>query len=664
VLLHDDNLYGFDYLKKVMDKATPLYQERLNSLTPPLRKIVQEMAFLWEACPTKTLVEKCRMESKLLSSNLKQLDRYGIVDTLETGKKNHLYRISERFFNMWLIVTQGNPDQRRRAKYLTLFLESWYDEQELRSLAREHLGALRNKKISFDKAMALSKGLSQSQFLPTEERDELIELTRALNPADEAAELPRKFSEIFAETKKLMDNGQYEAALATLQEIENEADGVKFYLMAWCFESLSKLREAENLYLQAIEKGHVDALNNLAVLYSDQGKTGPAEHLYLQAIEKGQVGALYNLAILYDEQGKTELAETLYLQAIENSHVDAMNNLAILYDEQGKTESAETLYLQAIEKGHVNAMYNLAILYKNQGKNELAETLYLQAIENSHVNAMYNLANLYKNQGKNQLAETLYLQAIEKGHVNTLNNLAVLYDEQGKTELAETLYLQAIEKGQVGALYNLAVLYAKQDKSEAAETLYLNAIEKGHVDSMNNLAILYAEQTKTESAETMYLQAIEKGDADAMNNLAILYYNQNQHPAKALTLMQQFLDATQDKDAYQSLVILELWNGQLDGLREKVERVLTQQKLEDLEDFINDLLHHQQVHLVLSLFESEEHGKALRQRYELLYYAALLLAGRTEDNLLLRIPPEVLPTVEEIVKKVREKQSFYGYGGG
>ncbi|MFN0216015.1 MAG: AAA family ATPase, partial [Saprospiraceae bacterium] len=52
VLLHDSDLYGFDYLKKVMDKATPLYQERLNSLTPPQRKIVQEMAFIWEAAPT------------------------------------------------------------------------------------------------------------------------------------------------------------------------------------------------------------------------------------------------------------------------------------------------------------------------------------------------------------------------------------------------------------------------------------------------------------------------------------------------------------------------------------------------------------------------------------------------------------------------------------
>jgi len=49
----------------------------------------------------------------------------------------------------------------------------------------------------------------------------------------------------------------------------------------------------------------------------------------------------------------------------------------------------------------------------------------------------------------------------------------------------------------------------------------------------------------------------------------------------------------------------------------------------------------------------------LRDRYELLYYATLILAQKTEDNLLLKIPPEVFPTVQEIVEKVKEKQAFY-----
>jgi len=132
MVLQDAHSQGYDYLKKIMDNVTPLYQERLNSLTPPFRKIILEMAFIWEACTTKQLVEKCRMDSKLISAYLKTLVDKGLIDKIETSKKNHLYRISERFFNIWLIITQGNPEQKRKAKWLSIFLENWYDVSDFK----------------------------------------------------------------------------------------------------------------------------------------------------------------------------------------------------------------------------------------------------------------------------------------------------------------------------------------------------------------------------------------------------------------------------------------------------------------------------------------------------------------------------------------------------
>jgi len=129
---------GVKYLKKILDGVTPLFQERLNSLPPQLRKMVLEMAFIWEACTTKELAEKCRMESKLISANLKTLAEKGIVEKIETDKRNMLYRISERFFNMWLIMTQGNPEQKRKAEWLDIFLEKWYDDTELKTMVQKH----------------------------------------------------------------------------------------------------------------------------------------------------------------------------------------------------------------------------------------------------------------------------------------------------------------------------------------------------------------------------------------------------------------------------------------------------------------------------------------------------------------------------------------------
>ena len=471
VLLHDSELYGFDYLRKVMDKATPLYQERLNSLTAPQRKIVQEMAFCWEAAPTKTLVDRCRMESKTISSFLKQLDHFGIVETLATGKKNHLYRLSERFFNMWLIVTQGNPDQKRRAKYLTLFLEAWYDEHDLHALADKHLAALKDKKLSFDKAMVLSKGLAQSKYMTTEQRDELIDLTLALKPDGVMeTELPRMFKEIGEEIVELEKKGQYEQMLIKFDEIENEEDGLKFCGIAICLSELGRNNESEKYYRLAIKKG------------------------------------------------------------------------------------------------------------------------------------------------------------------------------------------------QVAAMYNLAVFYANQSKNTDAEKYYLLAIEKGHVDALNNLAALYYNQANYADAEKYYLLAIEKGSVDALNNLAVLFWNQNTHPKQALEHIRNYHEPKKGNRSQRNLLLIEIWNGIFEQVPERIEQIIEDAKEEDIAWFWEGLLHHHQTQLVLSFFESEKHGSTLRERYVLLYYAALLLAGRTEDNLLLRIPPEVMPTVEAMVEKIREKQAFYAKG--
>ena len=468
ILLHDSTLYGFDYLRKVMDKASPLYQERLNNLTPPQRKIVLEMAFWWQAAPTKVLVEKCRMEGKLISSYLKQLERFGIVETLNTGNKNHLYRISERFFNMWLIVTQGNPEQKRHAKYLTLFLEAWYDEQELREKALSHIKKLQTGEITYDKAWVLSKAFSQSKYLGVMERDTLIDYTLKLdNKSILNVELPRKSYDIFKEVIALDEKQSYKEAFEKIQTIENEEDGFKFYIMADCCRKMGRVEDAEKYYLLSVKKGK-----------------------------------------------KSEL------------------DVKEIYDELSRVEEEKADYFRPINPMICHfALYDLALFSENQGK--------------------------------------------------------------------------------------------------------------------------------IKQAEEYYLLAIEQGYHRAINNLAHLYLNQNKNKKQAVELIYQGYEKSKDLIMLKNKVIIEIWNGIFEKIDEKVEQVLKESAYEDLTWFIENLLYHEQKQLVLSLFESETHGKALKSRYELLYFATLILMQKTEGNLLLKIPPEVLPTVEEIVADVKAKQAFY-----
>lgn len=504
MLLQNSQLYSYEYLRKVMDNVTPLYQERLNYLTPQLRKIISEMAFIWEACTTKQLVEKCRMESKLISANLKTLVDKGIVDKLETSKRNHLYRISERFFNMWLIITQGNPEQKRKAKWLSIFLENWYDVNDFKKLTDEHIHNLKDNKLGFNQALVFSKALSQCKYISTNERDLIIQLTEELNGKEQNGqliELPKKFKEIIKEVSQLMHRKEYEKAVLLVNEIENEEDGIKFSLLGDLYYYLNDRRNSQKNLLLAIEKGYKDSISNLAILLNDQKK--------------------YSEAIKY------------YLLAIENKDVDSMFNLALLYHNQKKYNDSEKYYLLAIENGCTNSLYNLASLY-----NEI-------------------------------------------------------------------------------------------EKYELAEKYYLLAIEKGHLE--------------------------------ALNNLAIYYYFENRKKEKSLELIKKFNETSKDLKSRQPEIIIEIWNGIFVNLEERLIINFEENKFLDLKLIIYQLLIQQQKTLMLKLFLNEKIGKELQDKYSIFYYVTLILNNSDKENFELKIPPEIQPTIDEVILEIKERQKFYGY---
>ena len=611
-----------DFLKKIMDEVTPLYQERLGSQTPQMRKIILEMAFMWEAAPTKEIAEQCRMESKLVAANLNTLADRKIIEIIATDKRNHLYRISERFFNMWLIVTQGNPDQKRKARWMSEFLESWYDKQELQDLAIQHIENLILHKISGKQALMLSKGLSQSKYICTRLRDDLIDHTKAelkdsLN--NYMIHLPETVREISNKVEICLEQGNYQQAVNLANSIENE-DGWKDFL--------------------------------LANIYNNQEKYDLSEKYYLKAIEKGEVRAMFNLGLLYKNQNKQDLAEKYYLMAITKGEVKAIYNLGLLYDNQEKYDLSERYYLMAIEKGDTKAMYNIGLLYYNQKKYDLAERYYLQASEKEYEDAMYNLGILYYYQEKYNLAEKYWLQAIKKEHKNAMFNLGVLYDIQEKYAFAEKYYLLAIEKGDENAMFNLGNLYDNQEKYDLAEKYYLIAIDKGDEKAMNNLGLLYYNQEKYDLAERYYLMAIEKGHENAMYNLALIYYSQNRNKEQA----KQYIGRYKEDDI--GKIIIEIWAGVFNAVEERTIAAC-REEWEDA-DFIEDLLIHHQKSLVDKLFHHTEFGKRLQEQYTVLYYASQILNGKgNENNLRLRIPPELESTVKDVLDNIKAEQKRY-----
>ncbi|MFN8296983.1 MAG: tetratricopeptide repeat protein [Chitinophagales bacterium] len=657
ILIEHNYQNGYDYLNHIFDKVSPLYQERLDKLTPSHRKIVMEMAFIWHGCTVQQLVDKCKMESKLISANLKQLDQYGIVETRKTEKKNNIYLLAERFFNIWLLGTQGNPSERRKAKYLTIFLENFYSRDELKELAINHIKKLQNKELDYDKALLHSKALAQSKHITTKERDRIIELTENLGNEimDCKIELPEKTSAIYKKILNLIDNKNYKDALLLVNDIDQEEDGVKDLISGIILSNKENIKDAEKCYLLSIKKGNIDAAFNVALLYEDQRKFDKAEEYYLLAIENNDTDAIFNLALMYEDLKKINKAEKYYLLAIEKNENKALNNLALLYENEQKYDKAEKYYLLGIKKNDNKALNNLAILYKNQNKIDIAEKYFLLAIDKGNADAIFNLALLYVYQQKYNKAEKYYLLAIKNDEKRALNNLGLLYEEQKKYDKAEKYYLLAIEEGDNKALHNLALLYESQKNYKKAEKYYLKAIEKENVNSYYNLAMLYEDQHKIDLAQKYYLLAIEKGQIDAINNLALLYFL-NKEKEKLNHFLEKY---NHDSDDFRNLkFISSIWNGKMNNIFIDAKQLILQAEYNNTNFLLINLLIHHQQNIVQQLFDDSEIGKKLMERYIPIYYATLLLKNK-QDVITLTIPSEIKVAVEDIIKMVKNSQKYY-----
>ena len=201
ILIDRTHQNGFEYLRLILDRASPLYRDRLNYFPPAQRKVVLELSNFWDAVRVSQLIEACKMSGKLVSAQLSQLVKAEVVEKISGPRRENLYRLSERFFNLWLLMTQGGPREKRQVRYLTVFLESWYDQSELLALCKEHLESLDSGKLKPGYAAIMATALAHSKFTSVSDRDSIIEKTRSLKDSVKAYFdfLPPSFEEIINE---------------------------------------------------------------------------------------------------------------------------------------------------------------------------------------------------------------------------------------------------------------------------------------------------------------------------------------------------------------------------------------------------------------------------------------------------------------------------------
>ncbi|WP_367155939.1 tetratricopeptide repeat protein [Methylomonas sp. HYX-M1] len=330
----DDHGSALDDLEVLLDRVTPLYKHRLDDLPTQQQAIVHAIALGWDAMSTKEIAAKTKLASKLVSAQLKQLEKNRLIRCIPTSTKNHLYQLEERFFNIWCLMRLGRKNDKQRAIWLVKFLESWCDEQELAERAERHMDALKEGKLAPRHALLWSQALAQS--------------LRDLDLQQRVLDTTREFLPQISESLPESDYSLFDRAGESYKH--------------------GNLKEALRLVLPLADKGYSFAMSGLGLIYQAQGKFELSEQYFLKAIDKGFLGAMFGLANLYGDHGKLDQAEYYYLKAIENGHIKAQTGLAEMYIQQGKWEQAEQYYLPGADNGDVVAMRGLSLVYFILGK--------------------------------------------------------------------------------------------------------------------------------------------------------------------------------------------------------------------------------------------------------------------------------------------------------
>ncbi|WP_427501501.1 hypothetical protein ACQE3E_08265 [Methylomonas sp. MED-D] len=325
----DDHGSALDDLEVLLDRVTPLYKHRLDDLPTQQQAIVHSIALGWDAMSTKEIAAKTKLASKLVSAQLKQLEKNRLIRCIPTSTKNHLYQLEERFFNIWCLMRLGRKNDKQRAIWLVKFLESWCDERELAERAERHMDALKGGKLAPRHALSWSQALAQS-LRDLELQQRVLDTTREFVP-EVAESLQESDYALFDKADKAYKRGD--------------------------------LKEALKLILPVAEKGIPRAMGWVGVIYQDEGKLTLAESYYQKTAEKGLPVGYWALARLYQDQGKFKKAERYYLLAIEKGFSDATIDLAKNYAEQDKLERAEHYFSMAVGAGNAEAMRDFSTYY-------------------------------------------------------------------------------------------------------------------------------------------------------------------------------------------------------------------------------------------------------------------------------------------------------------
>jgi len=320
----DEGGNAFDDLLKVLDEATPLYKHRIDELPNQLQEIVHTIAINWDGMYTAEIAKKTRLSTKVISAQLGKLEKYDIIESEQAGK-NKIYKIKERFFNIWYLMRFGRKKDRQRVEWLVKFLESWCTQEELDERAEELIRKIEDGNVSDSFVFHMVEALGYAginmdlEVILKEKAKEYLFNKDSLH----CYELSATDEDIYNKVTDLIEDKKYVEALELIFSSRKDSGAINL-LISLIFIELNIISEAQYYAEEAYKKEYYQSESLLSFIYFLENKNKEQSlELSKSGLERsGSIHSLfmYSLMLLWDS--KFQMSQKYFSTWIDNDVLD------------------------------------------------------------------------------------------------------------------------------------------------------------------------------------------------------------------------------------------------------------------------------------------------------------------------------------------------------
>lgn len=645
IFLDNENGKAISDLYILLDDLTFLYKAELDQLSAQQQKIIDAMAKNWDAISTKELSQKTNIDSKNISAILNNLEKNQIIESIQTKTKNNLYRLKDRFLNIWYLMRFGKKRDKENIIWLVRFFDAWFDKNELLMRIDSHITNLKSGKYNEIAALDMGNVFLSCENVSNEVKYNLYQTTKSLLSGKLTKQLMVSDDLLDESIRKLVKQQEWDQAIEVLKEIKSKEK--QLALAGWVH----------------LNKGNVQkSAEILEELYTIK----PVGELATLLAEISKILNLFDKTIFYYEESiKYEIWDSYY--KLGNLYANQIDNII----------EAEKNYQFAINHNIEEATIALAEIFYKTNRLQESENLISSAIKQGQKNIKNKLAKIFTKQNKITEAISIYKEVVEDGDKTALVNLGKLYLSKENPDIKEAkkVLLEAITNGQKSAYQPIAQIYLKEENPDTAIKYLEKGIELKDAESAHLLAHICHLRSDWKKTEQLFLKSIAWGRLSSLVCLANATIYGKRKERKNFILNQfekKYIEIQRKPILFIVYARILLWDNQFEKslkiLKNVSERLTITLKSNASEEYKEDIIDELTIYFMVLMSKDQlkiafelflDNDTNYKQILKPVYYSLMNLMKNENPNEYLKAGNELKETVQEINKTIEKYKTIY-----